>query len=134
MDRRRFLIDAGLTLTGVVAAASALGARPAAAAPLDVAPPGALVHGRVAVPTVTVRRLALSGPGEYRVSGLVRLEAPTVEISGIANSQQMSWSGVGSQVVPFTSIETYDGTGPAPAITVAGGQLESLTVTPIHFS
>jgi hypothetical protein len=136
MDRRRFLIDAGLTLTGVVAAASGLAALPAAeaaAAPLAAAP-RAPVRDRVMAPGLTVSRLAIHHPGEYRVSGLVRLEAPAVEIGGIANSQQMSWSGVGSQIVPFTSIETYDGTGPAPEITVLGGRLESLTVTPIEYS
>ena len=136
MDRRRFLIDAGLTLTGAVAAASALAAipaAPAAAATLDAAS-SAPVRDLVAAPRLTVRRLPMPSPGEYRVSGLVRLEAPTVEIGGIANSQQMSWSGAGSQVVPFTSIETYAGTGRAPEITVVGGRLESLTGTPIEFS
>jgi hypothetical protein len=137
MDRRQFLIDTGLKLTGILAAAGALStipAQPAAAAtlPSGLSGPSAPILDLVTPPRVTVARLSMREPGEYRVSALVRLEAPKVEISGIANSQQMSWSGAGSQVVPFTSFETYDGTGLAPEITVRGGRLESLSVTPIH--
>ena len=130
MNRRHFL-----KLTGIVAATAALASVPATSASaeaLDTDQAGA-VRDLVAAPRLTVTRLAMRGPGDYRVTGLVRLESPIVEISGIANSQQMSWSGAGSQVVPFTSFETYDGIGLAPEITVRGGRLESLSVTPILF-
>src|SRR5262245_43880393 len=130
MDRRVFL-----KLTGLAVAAGALGALPGAAvaAPLDPALT-ASVRDLVAAPRLTVTRLAMREAGEYRVSGTIRLEAPTVEIAGIANSQQISWSGAAGQppmVVSFTSFESYDGRGLAPEISVLGGRLALLTVTPI---
>src|SRR5215207_9396719 len=88
MDRRLFL-----KLTGMLAAAGAfetLPVAPAVAATLQ--PAAAPVRDLVAVPRLTVTRLAMREAGEYHVSGTVRLEAPTVEISGIANSQQISWA------------------------------------------
>ena len=132
MDRRLFL-----KLTGMLAAAGAfetLPVAPAAAATLQPAAAAAPVRDLVAVPRLTVTRLAMREAGEYRVSGTVRLEAPTVEISGIANSQQISWaqgSGQPAMVVGFTSFESFDGRGPAPEITVSGGRLESLSVVPV---
>ena len=137
MDRRQFLIDAGLKLTGLMAAASAVGAltaAPAAAAPLQssTAAPAAPAVSLVTPPQLTVTRLAMPHAGEYRVSGIVRLESPMVEISGIANSQQISWSGVGTREVAITSYEIYDGSGPTPELTVRGGRLASLSVTPIE--
>jgi hypothetical protein len=129
MDRRVFL-----KLTGFAAAAGALGAFPASAAAAPVVSATESVRDLVAAPRLTVTRLAMREAGEYRVSGTIRLEAPTVEISGIANSQQISWSGADGQppmLVSFTSFEQYDGLGAAPAISVRGGKLESLTVTPI---
>jgi hypothetical protein len=130
MDRRQFL-----KVTGLVAATAALGAvpaAPAAAATLE-AVAGDPVRNRVSVPSVTVTRLAMRAPGEYRVSGLVRFDSETVTIDGLANSQQISRSGSAPMVVGFTSFETYDGSGPAPAVTVRGGRIESLSVTPVSF-
>ena len=134
MDRRGFL-----KLTGLIAAASALDSAldvvPVAASPLRAAPveaPRGL--GAMAAPTVT--RLAIREPGLYQVSGLVRLEAPLVEIGGIANAQQISWSGAeGSEprVASFVSFEQVDRWGAAPSISVRGGRLESLSVTPVVF-
>jgi hypothetical protein len=129
MDRRIFL-----KLTGFAAAAGALGAFPAAASaapfgPTEVAP----VQGLVSAPRLKVTRLAMREAGEYQVTGRIRLEAPTVEISGIANSQQISWSGSSEQFVTITSFESYDGRGLAPELTVNGGRLESLSVTPISW-
>ena len=135
MDRRQFLVSSGLKLAGLVAASSAFStvtAAPVAAATLESAP-ATLVRNLVAPPNVSVTRLGMREPGMYQVSGLVRLEAPTVEISGIANSKQISWSGAGAQVVPFVSFETHEGVGPAPEITVRGGRLEELTVTRSDF-
>lgn len=134
MDRRLFL-----KLTGMVAAAGAFDAlpvAPAAAAMLEPAAAAAPVRDLVAVPRLTVTRLAMREAGDYRVSGMVRLEAPTVEISGIANSQQITWaqgSGQPAMVVSFTSFEHYDGRGLAPEIIVSGGRLESLSVEPVDY-
>lgn len=134
MDRRGFLKRTGLTLTALVAATSALEALPAAAATPSLAAPTEPVRDLVAAPRLTVTRLNVRAPGEYRVSGLVRLEAPTVEISGIASARQISWSGALAQpsmLVSFSSVEQYDGLGPAPELTVRGGRLESLSVVPV---
>ena len=139
MNRRQFLVSSGVKVAGLVAATSAfsaLPAVPAAAATLEAAPE-APVRNLVATPGVNVTRLMMGEPGMYQVSGLVRLEAPTVEISGVANSKQLSWSGTGSQVVPFVSFEMHDDdderSGLAPAISVRGGRLEQLTVTRIDY-
>jgi hypothetical protein len=137
MDRRQFLVSSGLKLAGVVAASSAfstMSAMPVAAATLNSAQ-AAPIRTLVAPPSVSVTHLTMREPGTYQVSGLVRLEAPTVEISGIANSKQISWSGVGTQVVPFTSFEIRESAeiGRQPAITVWGGRLEQLSVTRIDF-
>ena len=131
MDRRGFL-----KLTGLIAAASALDVVPVAAAP---PPHAALIEstrGLGGVTASTVTRLAIDEPGLYQVAGLVRLEAPLVEISGIANAQQISWSGAEgaeSRLASFVSFEQYDGSGTAPDVRVRGGRLESLTVAPVIF-
>jgi hypothetical protein len=130
MDRRQFL-----KVTGLVAATVALGtvpAAPAAAATLD-AVAGDPIRNLIAVPSVTVTRLSMRTPGDYQVSGLVRFDSESVTIDGLANSQQISRSGGAPMVVAFTSFETYDGIGLAPAVTVRGGHIESLTITPMTF-
>ena len=132
MDRRGFL-----KLTGLIAAASALDVVPVAAA-------AAPSHAALAEPArdlgvataSTVSRLGIREPGLYQVSGRVRLEAPLVEIGGIANSQQISWSGAEgaeSRVASFVSFEQVDRWGAAPSISVRGGRLESLSVVPVVF-
>jgi hypothetical protein len=135
MDRRLFL-----KLTGLVAAASALEALPVAAAPLQVAVPltdsAASVRTHLsdgaAAPSIT--RLAIREPGLYQISGQVRLDAPVVEIGGIANTQTISWSGAGVDERRLASFTTFEQvTGVAPEIRVTGGQLESLTITPVIF-
>lgn len=81
-------------------------------------------------------RLAIREPGLYQVSGLVRLEAPLVEISGIANAQQISWSNVGGfepRLASFVSFEQVDWPGMAPDVRVRGGRLESVSVVPVIF-
>ena len=81
-------------------------------------------------------RLSVRDPGLYHVSGRVRLDAPLVEISGIANSQTISWSGVGGdepQVASFMSFEQVDRPEFAPTIQVRGGQIESLSIAPVVF-
>jgi hypothetical protein len=131
MDRRLFL-----KLTGVVAAASALDALPVAA---EGHPDAALAERARAVPPASspsVSRLAIREPGSYRISGVVRLDEPQVQISGIANSQSISWSGIDAPqrpVASFTSLEYFDRPGLTPNIRVLGGRLESLAVVPVDF-
>jgi hypothetical protein len=68
-------------------------------------------------------------PGTYRISGRVRLEAPRVEIGGIAHPRQISWSGAGERpVAEFTTFERFDTPGLTAAIHVRGGQIEALTL------
>ena len=131
MDRRHFL-----KVTGLVAVTAALGAvsvSPAAAATLDTVPTEA-VRNLVGIPRLTVTQLAMREAGEYKVTARIRLESPTVEIGGVANSKQITWGGDAAQVVSFTSFESYDGRSLAPAISVRGGTLESLSVTPVSSS
>ena len=131
MDRRGFL-----KLTGLIAAASALDVVPVAAASPSHAAPAESARGLGAATASTVTRLGVREPGLYQVSGLVRLEAPLVEIDGISNAQQISWSGADSpetRVASFVSFEQVDRWGAAPSISVRGGQLESLSVVPVVF-
>ena len=131
MDRRGFL-----KLTGLIAAASALDVVPVAAAVPASAGPAESTRDLSAATAATVTRLAIREPGLYQVSGLVRLEAPRVEIGGIANAQHISWSGAESshpQVVSFVSFEQVDRWGMAPSVSVRGGRLESLSVVPVVF-
>jgi len=141
MDRRVFL-----KLTGLLAAASAFEALPVSAAGLPEVASSGSVHATTAVEPVrdlvgpssrtTVTRLAVRGPGEYRITGLVRLEAPTVAVTGISNTQHISWSGVPldePMVVSFTSFEQYDRAGMTPDIVVQGGQLESISIVPVEY-
>ena len=131
MDRRLFL-----KLTGLVAAASALNTLPVSAAPLpDTAlTPRSRTIEAISEPTVT--RVNVREPGLYRISGQVRLDAPQVQIGGISNAQTISWSGpagAASQVASFTTFEQIDRLSLAPEITVTGGRIESLSITPIIF-
>jgi hypothetical protein len=109
IDRRFFL-----KLTGLVAAGGALNAiqMPAYAEPE-----------------------ALQAPGTYQFSGSVRLQDPVVEISGISNSQRISWTAgaLGTPVASFTSFERFERPWRTPTIQVRGGQLEALKVTPLEF-
>ena len=111
MDRRLFL-----KLTGFVAAAGALEVLPVAAQ--GVQP-------------------ALQAPGAYQITGRVRLQAPQVEISGVTNAQQISWSAsdrTSAPVAGFTSFEYFDKPWRMPDIRVTGGQLEALSVVPIDIA
>ena len=59
-----------------------------------------------------------------------------VEISGIARTQAISWSGTdGSErpVADFTTFERFDQPGMTPAIHVRGGYLEALALQPVDF-
>jgi hypothetical protein len=136
MDRRLFL-----KLTGVAVAASAMEALPvaAASAPAAVGVAGTPEQAR-SVPTVTapfVQRLSIREPGEYRISGLVRLDEQVVTLSGIANSQQISRSGAAgaeAPVVAFSTFERCDRAGQSQPIVVHGGRIESLSIEPIIFA
>jgi hypothetical protein len=131
MDRRLFL-----KMTGLVAAASALEALPVAAAPLPDAITAGSAHRLDPAALPSGPRLAIQEPGIYQISGRVRLQEPLVEISGIADTQWISWSnldGPGHPVASFTLFQHFDQAGVTPAIQVRGGQLESLAVAPIDF-
>ena len=131
MDRRVFL-----KLTGLVAAASALEALPVAAAGRPDAVLAERAHDLELASVAAGPRLTIGEAGTYRISGLVRLLEPQVEISGIAHTQWISWSEAGSPVgatASFTTYEQFDGPGMTPAISVRGGQLEDMTVVPIDF-
>jgi hypothetical protein len=131
MDRRVFL-----KMTGLVAVASALEALPVAAEGL---PSAGLAERTPAIEpglASSSMRVAIREPGTYRISGQVRLDESSVEISGISNRQWISWSnidGVEPLVADFTSFEHFDRPGLTPAIQVRGGRLESLTVVPVDF-
>jgi len=128
MKRRAFLKLTGIAMTG-----QALGAVSLAGSPVASFAAVPSVSAAVLPPVMSTRRLVIADAGTYQISGLVRLHAPTVEIGGITNSQQISWSGAQSQaqLVSFTSQETYDRPGLTPEIHVLGGQIESVTATPL---
>jgi hypothetical protein len=118
--QRRFF----LKLSGYVVAASALsaGALPAVAQAQTDEGPAVGGTGEAAT--------RLRPPGTYQVSGQVRLLEPLVEISGISNAHQISWSpgALSSPVTSFTSFEHFDRPWQMPEIRVRGGRLEALTV------
>jgi hypothetical protein len=136
MDRRRFLIESGVKLAGVAAAAHAFQALPAAAAGPSHSGPSQPVRDLGAATRPSVARLRVREAGTYQISGVVRLDASVVEISGITNAQQISWSGAlgpGRPVASFTSFEQYTGAGLTPEIQVRGGHLESLSIVPMDY-
>jgi hypothetical protein len=121
MNRRTFL-----KLTGLAAAtAGALEVVPAAAQAIVDRP-------REQPATDGVLR----EPGLYQITGRVRLDEPFVEIGGIANAQQITWSGLGGAMPPvagFSSFETFDRPWRMPDIQIRGGTLETVSVVPVHF-
>jgi len=131
MKRRTFLKLTGIAMTGQALGAASLVGSPAAS--FGAVPS---VSAAVLPPMTSTRRLVIAEAGSYQISGLVRLQAPTVEISGITNSQQISWSHTQGEapVVSFTSLETYDRPGLTPEIQVLGGQIQSVTATPLMLS
>jgi hypothetical protein len=129
MNRRTFL-----KLTGLIAAGSALQTVPLVGERArELVPPEPERYVDVASrPSGT--SLTIQQPGTYRINGLVRLHAPRVEISGIANKQWISWSNSNGSEFPvasFVTFERYDRPGVTPDIRVRGGQLEALTAVPI---
>ena len=129
MIERRFF----LKLTGCLVAGSALEALPVFAWAYADDAPGAA--GVVGTTVVEAPPPILQAPGTYRITGRVRLQEPLVEISGITNAQQISWSAgaIRSPVASFTSFEHFDQAWQMPEIRVRGGQLEALTVVPLDF-
>ena len=113
IDRRLFL-----KMTGVVAAVSAV-------------PALAQVPARVAQTSVT----PMQSPGTYLISGRVRLEQPLVQISGITNAQQISWTpgSLSTPIASFSSFERFETPWRMPEIRVSGGQLEAVRVVPLDF-
>jgi hypothetical protein len=125
ISRRIFLMVSG----AAAATAGALGAVPAAAQ--SVVAPTALRSG----PDTALSEPDLYQPGLYQINGRVRLNEPLVEIDGIANTHQITWSGSNStpRVAGFSSFETFDRAWRMPDIQVRGGTLEQLSVVPIVF-
>jgi hypothetical protein len=110
MDRRTFL-----KVTGFVAVA-----------PL-AEPFGRLVPAEIS----ELASLRIQQQGMYRLSGVVRLEAPVVEISGISNRQRITWSDHDSstpRTASFVSYERYDEPGMLPDVRIRGGRLEALSL------
>jgi hypothetical protein len=131
MDRRVFL-----KLTGLVAAVSALEALPVAAERHPDAAPVERADGLELASVPSGTWLTIREPGTYRISGRVRLDEPLVEISGIADTQWISWSDVEGPERPmagFTTFEHFDGPGMTPAIRVRGGRLEAVAAVPVDF-
>lgn len=129
MDRRLFL-----KITGLVAAASALDVLPAAAEGASRSSAAEQPRQLAGASRTVVRQLSVREPGTYLVSGLVRLEEPLVEISGLTNAQRISRSqrgGAALPVIAFTSYEQFDRPGLTPPIRVSGGSLEALTLVPV---
>ena len=116
IDRRFFL-----KLTGFVAAAGAFRTLPVAAQGLAEGAPAQAID-------------QLQPPGAYQFTGRVTLHDPVVEISGITNAQQISWSGQGAPSTGFTSFEYFDRPWRMPEVSVRGGRLESLAVVPVQLA
>jgi hypothetical protein len=129
MIERRFF----LKLTGCLVAGSALEALPVLARAYADDAPGAA--GVVGTAVVEAPPPILQAPGTYRITGRVRLQEPLVEISGITNAHQISWSAgaISSPVATFTSFEHFEQPWQMPEIQVRGGQLEALSVVPLDF-
>ena len=131
MDRRVFL-----KLTGLVAAAGALQELPVAAEGRPGAVLGERAHDLELASVAAGPRLTIREPGTYRIFGRVRLQEPSVEISGMTHTQWISWSeAAGSEgpVAGFTTFEHFDRPGMTSAIRVRGGSLEALAVVPVDF-
>ena len=126
MDRRLFL-----KLTGFVAAASAMEALPAAAEGLTHSTATDRALRLPAIISTVAPRIAVRERGVYQISGIVQLEQPLVEITGAGATQRISRGGAASDTAPFTSYATFDGPGLTPEITVTGGRVLSLDVTPL---
>lgn len=126
MNRRVFL-----KVTGVVAAAGAVQALPSAGSrSTGVAPAvqSSAVETVMAGPAGTP--LTVREAGTYRISGLVRLQEPRVEIAGFTYTQSISWSdktATGERLSSFTAFEHFDSPDVVRTISVKGGQLESMT-------
>ena len=127
MNRRSFL-----KLTAVIAAGQALQAAPTFAEQAWASPTAPPSSGPAA-PSVG-RLLVIDQPGTYLIVGQVRLQEPVVEISGIANRQQISWSDANVSTAPaasFVSYEHFAIAGSRTEILVRGGELELLSVVPV---
>jgi hypothetical protein len=128
IDRRLLL-----KVAGSLAAASALGMG-CSGVGLGTPP----IDEPVAAPQPVLGRAetALRPPGTYQFSGTVRLQAPLVEISGVSNTHQISWSpgALHTPVASFTSFEHFTEPWPMPTIRIEGGQLETMHVVPLSFA
>jgi hypothetical protein len=126
LKRRTFL-----KVTGIAMAGQALGAATIAGSPMtSFGVPSA--SAAVLPEALSSQRLTISEPGDYEISGFVRLQAPSVQITGISNSQQISWSNDGpAPLVSFTSMESYTRSGAVSTIQVLGGQIESVKIKPM---
>jgi hypothetical protein len=126
LKRRTFLKVTGIAMAGQALGAATLAGSPIASFGVPTA------SAAVLPPMVSSRRLTITEPGEYQISGFVRLHAPSVQITGISNSQQITWSNDGpAPLVSFTSLESYTRAGATSTVQVLGGQIESVSVTPM---
>jgi hypothetical protein len=129
MNRRVFL-----KLTGLVAVAGASTALPAATGWRSGAGSTERAHDFQGGSGSSGTQLAIHEAGTYRISGSVRIEEPLVAISGIGDTQWLSWSDAAGAERPmsgFTTFMHFDGPGMTPAIHVQGGRLEALTAVPV---
>jgi hypothetical protein len=82
-------------------------------------------------------RLTIQEAGTYRITGQVRLEQPLVQITGLGQTQSVSWSGAAGtrqQVTSFTAFEHFDAPGLTRSIRVTGGVLEGVTAVPVEYA
>src|SRR5687768_6401900 len=101
LKRRTFLKLTGIAMAGQALGAATLAGSPTASFGVPTA------SAAVLPPIASTRKLTISEPGDYLISGVVRLHGPSAQISGITNSQQISWSNNGpAPLVSFTSLES----------------------------
>ena len=75
------------------------------------------------------------GEAVVTVTHAVMIRLAFVQISGITNAQQISWTpgSLSTPVASFSSFERFDAPWRMPEIRVSGGQLEALRVVPLAF-
>ena len=129
MNRRLFL-----KLTGLIAIGQAVQTVPLVGPAELGGLPTTRAHAIGEPPASSAMSPSINQPGTYRITGLVRLEAPLVEISGIANKQSISWSNTDGAALPvasFVTFEQYDRPVATPRSQVRGGHLEALFAVPL---
>lgn len=132
MNRRVFL-----KVTGVVAAAGAIQALPSGNSSTGRVPSGVSAGTFAVSVSPAGTPLTVREAGTYRISGLVRLNEPRVEIGGFTHTQWISWSdskGVSERLSSFTAFEHFDSADAVRTIQIRGGQLESVSAVLMDFA